>query len=82
MSAGKPRVHWRHGHRYVFVQVEITEKQWLWLHELDNECQIGLGGHFRFAISQYRARLKQQEIELTRRLQKAFRQNCNDDGKC
>jgi hypothetical protein len=68
MNRKKPNIHWRRGHRYVYVQVEITEQQWL--DELDQDIRIGRGGHIRFAISQYRARVKQQHIELTKRLLK------------
>ena len=70
MSAAKPKVYWRRGHRYVRIQVELTEKQWRWLHEADQDCQIGASAQIRFAISQYRARAKQQEIELAKRLRK------------
>lgn len=70
MSAKKPQVYWRRGHRYVRIQVELTEKQWQWLHDLDRECQVGLSGHIRFAVLQYRARIKQQQVELAKRLGK------------
>jgi len=72
MSAGKPKVYWRRGHRYVRVQIEITEKQRMWLAEIDKECRIGLSGHVRFAISHYRARVKQQEVEFAKRLQRTM----------
>jgi hypothetical protein len=67
-ECGKPKVYWRRGHRYVRVQIEITEKQWSWLHGTDEECRIGFSGHIRFAICQYRARIEQQKVELIKRL--------------
>jgi len=59
MSAKKPR---KRGHRYVRVQIELTEKQRLWLHEVDQECQIGVSSHIRFAVLQYRARVNQHRL--------------------
>jgi uncharacterized protein YecT (DUF1311 family) len=72
MRGRTPKVHWRRGHAYVNLKVEITQQQRIWLEEIDAECQAGLGAHVRFAISQYRARLNQQRIELAKRLQRTL----------
>lgn len=85
MSAKKPKAYWRRGHRYVRIQVELTEKQWQWLYDLDQDCQVGISGHVRFAVLQYRARIKQQQVELAKRVQKqtvAAFQNGSGAGNC